>query len=138
MIKIKFRAWDKLGKKMLYSKMFSEKGATIKSFLAFEAPKGYSKVCDEIGYMGWNEIDLVIMQYTGLKDKNGVPIFEGDIIKYEGAVYESMVKEIIYSDDDAYYTIGRSEHPLILCKTTIDVGWEVIGNIYENKELIVK
>lgn len=70
--------------------------------------------------------DTVFMQYTGLTDKAGVEIYEGDIVSYIPWGYVSPVKDVIeYNDKLAKYNIDRSVY-----------GYEVIGNIYENKELL--
>lgn len=65
-----------------------------------------------------------LMQNTGLKDKNGVKIFEGDIVKFERKNFE--VK----------YSFGRFVIGLNMPISSIRSDCEVIGNIYENKELL--
>lgn len=108
---IKFRAWDKRNNKMIY-------GLT-----------GMLKIWDE------NVDDLLnmgLMQYTGLKDKNGKKIFEGDIVKTNygylktGIIEYSPPQFVLFDGKDGVYT---------------DYQWdewenfEVIGNIYENEEI---
>ena len=63
-----------------------------------------------------------IMQYTGLKDKNGIDIYEGDIIKNWDTIY--IVKYEIY-DNMQGFSIDSD-----------DFNLEIIGNIYENPELL--
>lgn len=78
-----------------------------------------------------------LMQYTGLKDKNDKEIYEGDIVKYllphpEPENYEEYTEEVNYVDG-CFCVEGYT--PLY---ATTDWNVEVIGNIYENPELLVK
>jgi len=137
MREIKFRAWDKLGKKMLFSKVFHELGSSVESFLAFEYPYKHPKH----KYMGWNELDLKIMQYTGLQDKNGKGIYEGDIIEYDpeedGLGEEPFVyKDVVIWKDGGFKEKDTDEWLFIDNGNFDDVT--VIGNIYENPELAKK
>lgn len=87
-----------------------------------------------------------IGQYTGLKDKNGKKIFEGDILRTPAWVYgEEKVCICIYNQEnnansiigfglytnDAYF---KKYQELVECDEWDE--FEVIGNIYENKELL--
>ena len=72
------------------------------------------------------EYDAVLMQYTGLKDKNGKEIYEGDIIKYDN-------KEI-YKIEWNYEICGW--HPMIRLSNPYSDYFEILGNIYENPELL--
>ena len=80
--------------------------------------------------------DVVYMQYTGLKDKNGVEIYEGDIVQYFTFYYGNKKerKEVVeWIDDMQDDSFGE---PLSMGYRFYGSEIEVIGNIYENKELL--
>lgn len=129
---IKFRAWLKEEKKMVNVEIidFSEKS---------------------IQYLEKNEIidayllrtkfleDVELMQYTGLDDKNGIEIYEGDILKYKFPYdrrlkHVSLVKFIETEASFGLKDIYGNEIPLY--RITANNYFEVIGNIYENKNLL--
>src|SRR5690606_4405141 len=72
---------------------------------------------------------ISIMQYTGLKDKNGKDIYEGDIVKH--ATDEGVYKVIF--EDGGFYVKNLFEYDF---QTINEYPLEVIGNIYENPELL--
>jgi len=73
---------------------------------------------------------LIWMQYTGLKDKNGKEIYEGDVVKQEDETFPTLT--IKYSDKYGSwnYSYRNDEYGVQPSK-----DWEIIGNIYENPEL---
>ena len=89
-------------------------------------------------FCDWDEFEL--MQFTGLKDKNGVEIYEGDIIKHDdpnwgyGGKYDKENDSYLYHDitfEDGCFCLRDNLELHIHNKMS-----EVIGNIYENPELI--
>lgn len=80
--------------------------------------------------------DIHLMQSTGLFDRNGQEIFEGDIVDYKGR--EAVVKwhgsyaSFIYRFVDELQERVSEWHPLFLAY----YHFEIIGNIYENEELL--
>jgi hypothetical protein len=78
--------------------------------------------------------DLHLMQSTGLKDKNGKEIFEGDIIKMAKDVYSEPTYYEVVRHRGGAYRLESKQHGCELWLRHTDC--EVVGNIYENKELL--
>lgn len=79
--------------------------------------------------------DCPIMQYTGLKDKNGKEIYEGDICKVQD--FDVEIVEIIFRNG-CFEGINRNKENS-LSNPYLEISgqyYEIIGNIYENKELL--
>ena len=130
MRKIKFRIWNNEEKMMIYPKEneYSDYFITIDGdvySMDFDCPDG--------GFT-YEDNNAKLMQFTGLLDKNGKEIYDGDIVKFSSYwigdyVEKETIKEIKY---DIY---GFNEK--------IEIGYagkpdwcEVIGNIYENPNLL--
>lgn len=113
MREIKFRFWLGHTKKMTYAHDLKEVGSIIPEFTD----------------------DIIPMQFTGLKDKNGTDIYEGDRLLYIGTNMSEMEVKFI---DGSFVGEGPfNTHPLMVYITAVDFeSIEVIGNIYEHPHFL--
>lgn len=114
MREIKFRAWGRENEEMVFSG-------------------------DRPSFSFWKWVDYdsetPLMQYTGLKDKNGKEIYQGDILKWTSWSLDSgrkanKISEVIWNA--GAWRLSGNETWVLAIYTNI----EVIGNIYENPDLI--
>ena len=119
MREIKFRAWCKCYDTMI----FSEKYYTKRNF-------GYDFYCDSTGF---KDDKHIIMQYTGLKDKNGKEIYEGDIVQ-DFQKFNADVK--FMNGAFKYCSSDGCPVEFLNIVSIMEDKLEVIGNIYENPELL--
>lgn len=83
-------------------------------------------------------IPETVGQYTGLKDRNGKEIYEGDIVEYGGPQYLEIYRALIKYKDDRYIAdwIGDVSLRKDIHFWTTEREIQVIGNIYDNPELL--
>ena len=83
----------------------------------------------------------ILMQSTGLKDKNGVEIFEGDIVAVANHPFQRKEDSSAGMEIEGDYAVGWNQHDLTWCAGDLLLARlkpyvRVIGNIYENPELL--
>ena len=93
----------------------------------------FESIGDGITFLrGADKVEL--MQSTGLKDKNGKEIFEGDIVEMAKDVYSDLTYYEIVRHRGGAYRLESNQHG---CELWLrHTNCEVIGNIYENPELL--
>jgi len=147
MREIKFRAWIKPNNTGFEGEMITQESNS--DWFMISNGTGFTIVEDHTDYL--EEDQFVIMQYTGLKDKNGVEIYEGDIIAYTNLLEEEK-KGSIYFREGSFRlkqkTLGKNEwdgevrmwndgsHDWYSIENLESFEMEVIGNIHQNPELL--
>lgn len=145
----KFRAWDKEAREMVYSdKTFPLSKYRLGIDLMYGEGLTLTKLSDrtnityddgEEGIIDdFEKVDADIMQYIGAKGSNGEKIYEGDIVKIEDYFGEDIIGKIIYDETWACYCFmqGDEKSNFKMSLDLEDYVRVVIGNIYENSELL--
>jgi uncharacterized phage protein (TIGR01671 family) len=144
---IKFRAWDENRKKMLIGD--GQKEIALVGWSGDIFPMYYSSDMDGdiVNNIDMNDYlfhrDIKLMQFIGLLDKQGVEIYEGDIMRTGQCVWDntgkSAILKVVYRAPSFEGEIINGEQlsgMIVPIHTTIHQHYEVIGNIYENPELL--
>ena len=129
MREIKFRAWDKVEKKM--------GEVRILDFVCQMV-----QVKNEKYFAMWEFENIELLQFTGLKDKNGVDIYEGDILEvnhhwddYDGCSGTEKFLGVAIFKEGAFQ-VSRFEKMEFYLASSIIISNEIKGNVYENPELM--
>lgn len=128
---IKFRVWDQVGNEMIEPNDFYQNADIL--------PNGDKTGCHlsdffqvhSDGSVGKDHEHIIFLQYTGLEDKNGKEIYEGDIVFFEDKFSSVRYKaQVIFNRGRFCLNTGTIPNDLMpeLC--------EVIGNVYEHPHLL--
>ncbi len=144
MREIKFRAWDKeleymfYGIKETYDWLSYPNNARDKEIQMYEKlNEAFNAKCFD-SFL--NNERFVVMQYTGLKDKNDKEIYEGDIVRYKSQLMNKEIWNCVIEIEGATFKLRTSEKASydgsFLNKLAENKNIEVMGNVYENPELL--
>lgn len=133
---LQFRAWDKVAKVMIYHIEQTYDG--LGYFKENENIEDYVSDISFGCFSDWLENEqFVIMQSTGLFDKNGVEVFEGDVVEiiYD---YEPFIGVVVYDlgETDFKATNGNEDYGNNFQYLTVGESIKVIGNVYQHPDLL--
>ena len=124
----KFRAWDKYRNKMNYKVMVGNCDTDDENWTC-----PIIWIEEEKDWLHFDDYEC-IMQSTGLKDKNGKEIFEGDIVLVLDSTYT-----VFYDNERGSYRLKPHDDRWnvdYMSNFSHGGNFEVVGNIYENPELL--
>lgn len=138
---IKFRAWD--GDKMINPPGYEGTGSGVMIYqLDFEGRVSLTNLYGldplEGGAANTTIDNLILMQFTGLHDKNGKEIYEGDVLRVwtrEKSGYD-YVGKVEYESAKFILIFGEVKFPFVPVLSMCAASSEVIDNIYSNPELL--
>lgn len=124
----KYRAWDRTRNQMNYRVMVGNCDTDDENWTC-----PIIWIEEKKDWLHFDDYEC-IMQSTGLFDKNGKEIFEGDVVKMSKDVYSEPTYYEIVRHYGGAYRLDSKQHGCELWLRHTDC--EVVGNIYENKELL--
>lgn len=121
---IKFRAWD-----IVRNRYYQD----VQNVYDENIGDNFQNVLDDE--------DLVVEQYTGIKDKNDVEIYEGDIVEVKSHLYKDIIGIVKFWEFNSSFVVIKNSKEFNMptnLSATMDgfASYEVIGNIHENPELL--
>ena len=129
---IKFRAWDERNKIMHYDFQFIRSGTEGNDWIIFISDK--QKLTSDWKSNPYFQQQLKLMQFIGFKNNGGNDIYEGDIIKYDNrnsGYGDKSQPNYLFTTINSIEDFYDDDYYIHICK-----AGEVIGNIYENPELL--
>lgn len=125
---LRFRAWIK------EEKCFADYIESIRFYIN-EIDLCWGGICESDCF---DFKDVILMQSTGLCDKNGKEIFEGDILKVTDPFDETegSIEVVFYSQGQALFATKDIDKNIYKLCNTLMFDVEIIGNIYEDSELL--
>ena len=116
MREVKFRAWDKKRKKMMWRFAIDPDGKVL----------GWNGMVEK-----WENVKqgYILMQLIGLKDKNGREIYESDIVQFWDEEISKVRRELVQYIAPSFIVMGTGDKVYIQDTT-------IIGNVHENGELL--
>lgn len=126
---LKFRCWDKSKNIMGIVEALTLGEVKDENWICYRTDSMEVKERPTGNYV--KKKDAVIMQFVGLKDKNGKEIFEGDIIRFDNDWYSEVYQHGCGEWFAASFSIWEN-----ISEDGKENSWEVIGNIYTTLELL--
>jgi uncharacterized phage protein (TIGR01671 family) len=140
MREIKFRAWDEKREIMYKDFNFIKSGDEGNDWIIpIVIEEGWTEKIKHIETMPHCRQQIKIMQFTGLKDKNGKEVYEEDVVLCSGIgnnADEKYNTEIVFCEEKAAFMLDAGCELFSFTEISELCEIEVIGNIYESPELI--